>query len=341
LAVRVWRTVFARDGFGEQVREVWLGARGVIVLGHLRVGPRVARACSGALFALLAAAPSIFPSTALAIVLGQSVGPDEPAAAWTVMVQGEAGRLCSGALIAPTLVLTAAHCVHGQARITIELAQPDGRNLNAPAVQFAIHPSFQPQQQPRFQPGADLAIVLLGQPVRDIDQTLEIEPNPTPVGQTLTIFGFGASQDRDVASARVLRSARQEHVGVYRHSSGATAQFAQDPISKAQEPGSGACGGDSGGPVIFGRPEKRSLVGIITWSAGATPETRCGGYTAFVPLSRHAEWVQQTARRLVDGGRRPDPFSQLELPPGAAPGSAPGAAPSLAPVPPQPPALRR
>jgi hypothetical protein len=250
-----------------------------------------------------------------AIVQGDELAPNHPAASWTVMVVGENGRLCSGALVGPAVVLTAAHCVQGAGRLRIEAVQPNGQPLRAPVLQFEAHPSFQPNQQPRFQPGADLALVLLGAPIRDIDGALEIEPNPVEVGKDVTIFGFGAAQDRDQASARVLRGAVLEHAGVYRHSSGATAQFAQDRAGKAQVAGAGACGGDSGGPVVFGNPEKGGLVGIITWAAGPTPETRCGGYTAFVPLARHYDWLLEAKARLIAGNSRRDPIGQLEMPP--------------------------
>ncbi len=249
-----------------------------------------------------------------AIMQGEDLPATHPASSWTVMVTAENGRLCSGALVSPVMVLTAAHCVHGAGRLSIQTIQADGRLATTPVLQYAAHPSFQPNQQPRFQVGVDLALVLLGSAIRDSDAVLEIEPNPVPVGADISIFGFGATQERDVASARMLRKARLEHVGVYRHSSGATAQFGQDRVGKAQVAGAGACGGDSGGPVIIGRPEQRSLVGIITWAAGPTPETRCGGYTAFVPLSRHAAWVSEAAGRLIASNSRPDPLGQLEMP---------------------------
>jgi secreted trypsin-like serine protease len=237
---------------------------------------------------------------AAAIVGGTPVPAGEPAQRWTVMIEGSSGRLCSGVSIGPSLVLTAAHCTVGQTRINVTFAPaPNLPPRRMQVVEFMRHPTFQPDLQPRLQAGVDLALIWLGSEAPHHQETIELEPNPLPVGAAVSIFGFGALQEEEIETARTLRQTTLEHVGVYRHSSGATAQFAQDPDTKAQRAGRGACGGDSGGPVLTGSQRKGSLVGIISWSTGPSPQGRCGGYTAFVPMSAHADWVVQAAEELA------------------------------------------
>lgn len=259
---------------------------------------RAGEACR-TLFAAAALAWGAAP--AAAIVDGVEVRPGEPPSAWTVLVESAGGRICSGAVVHNTLVLTAAHCTLGGARLTVAFdvggAQP---SASLTVVEVIRHPSFKPDQQPRFQTGVDLALLRTGSDFPPHATPIEIDPNDVALNAPLHIFGFGAAEEGDISSARILRRATLEHVGVYRHSSGATAQFAQDPETKAQRAGRGACGGDSGGPVVFGPPHKGGLVGILSWSTGPA-SSRCGAYSAFVPLSAHAQWVQDTATAMLKG----------------------------------------
>ena len=236
---------------------------------------------------------------AAAIVDGIEVRAGEPASAWTVLVESAAGRICTGAVIHNTLVLTAAHCTLGGTRLTVTF-DVGGAQPPAPltVIEVIRHPSFKPDQQPRFQTGVDLALLRTGSDFPPHAAPIEIDPNDVALNAPLHIFGFGSAEEGDISSARILRKATLEHVGVYRHSSGATAQFAQDPDTKAQKAGRGACGGDSGGPVVFGPQHKGGLVGILSWSTGPA-SSRCGAYSAFVPLSAHAQWVEETATAML------------------------------------------
>ena len=241
---------------------------------------------------------------AAAILGGSPVGTEEPARRWTVMIEHASGRLCSGVLIGPMLALTAAHCTLGTGGITVTLPPPAGVGTGEteaaiPVVEVQRHPSFQPELQPRQQPGIDLAVLWLGRPMPASARAIELAYDLPPVPATVTVFGFGATQEGEIATARTLRRATLEHVGLYRHSSGATAQFAQDAQTKAQTPGRGACGGDSGGPVVIGTGDRSGLIGIVSWATGPDPGTRCGAYTAFVPMAAHINWIEDTATALT------------------------------------------
>jgi Trypsin len=246
---------------------------------------------------------------ASAILDGHVIEPDEGARSWMALIENEAGRVCSAVLISPQKLLTAAHCTTGGMRLTARMA---GRGKGtAPealtVVEIVRHPSFKPDLQPRLQTGVDLAVIRIAGELPAEAERIEMEPNDIAVGTKLAIFGFGVAAEGRTDSARVLRGAVVEHVGRYRHSSGATAMFAKDPASAAEQRGRSACSGDSGGAITLGPQHKASLIGILSWSTGPGANTRCGGFTAYVPLSDHYDWVVETVEAMSRRQRLPRP----------------------------------
>src|SRR3954449_1852432 len=82
-----------------------------------------------------------------------------------VRVESSRGELCSGVLIAPDLVLTAAHCVLQRAAYRVIAVDSAFRQRGVMAVAAALHPAFVPGTTPRTQPGVDLALLKLSQPL--------------------------------------------------------------------------------------------------------------------------------------------------------------------------------
>ena len=83
-----------------------------------------------------------------------------------VSIENSIGELCSGALIAPDLVLTAAHCLTDQAAYRVVAVNRAFRPQRLRIVAAAVHPAFVPGTTPRTQPGVDLAIVKVERPNR-------------------------------------------------------------------------------------------------------------------------------------------------------------------------------
>ncbi len=127
----------------------------------------------------LALAASLLASPALAQLPGVAASPDRRPVAVTeapwsslVRVQSEAGGRCTGVLIAPDRVLTAAHCL--VARLTGRLVQP-GRvhvlagydrgqfTAHATAATLRTAPDFRPETRGPL--GADWAVLRLATPL--------------------------------------------------------------------------------------------------------------------------------------------------------------------------------
>src|SRR5688572_8637091 len=93
---------------------------------------------------LLLAVIALLPTAAAAIVNGAaSRDPDGPRSS-VVRVESSAGELCSGAVIAPDLVLTAAHCVLERANYRVVAVDRRFRPRTVRAVAAAMHPAFVP-----------------------------------------------------------------------------------------------------------------------------------------------------------------------------------------------------
>src|SRR3954452_19023556 len=104
--------------------------------------------------AISAAMKTLFPMLATALmvsspasaIVGGAAPPVEVISRSVVTIVGSRGNFCSGALIAPNLVLTVAHCVRPGAEYRIVDYGAEGRPLPQPQLQdvksIALHPGF-------------------------------------------------------------------------------------------------------------------------------------------------------------------------------------------------------
>lgn len=257
------------------------------------VAPMILRA-----FVLVAALATV-ASPALAVVGGTASRDAGGVRASTLRVETSKGELCSGAAIAPELVITAAHCLMGGGSVSVVSLDPRFRPRRHLVIAVLPHPSFVPGTTPRTQPGADLAVLRLASPLpRDIEPlTLG---GGLWQGETVTMAGYGLAIEDNKNTARKLRETRLVNAGNYTTAN--TVKVAVDAEARGESPGAGACRGDSGGPVLRGAGDSRDLVGIISWSSGplnSRIRRICGGFTAITPVSDHRSWISEASGRLL------------------------------------------
>jgi secreted trypsin-like serine protease len=246
------------------------------------------------------AAITLFACPAQAVLLGSASRDPNGLRRSVVSVENSLGELCSGAVIAPDLVLTAAHCVIDPAAYRVVAVDRAFKRQRMGIAAVVMHPTFVGGTTPRTQPGIDLAILRLERPLGP--DFLPLDPNLTgavDVGDEATIAGFGVLNERRRQSAHTLRHVNLVSLGPLETAN--RVLILADRKRLAETGGAGACRGDSGGPVIAASADGYLLYGIVSWSSGAMrtrTRSACGGLTAFTPVAEHLGWIRQAVRSL-------------------------------------------
>lgn len=208
-----------------------------------------------------------------AIMFGEPDGDAHPYVGLMVAdVDGVPTWRCSGTLIAPTVFLTAGHCVYGAtaARVwfdtdlTDNAEYPYGGDTSVEGTPIA-HPNYQGLILPNT---SDVGVVILDDPVDDVgfgalpQIGLAEELNSVPgINAMLNIVGYGRQLVKPVLIAdRVRYQATPMLVELNSSISGGWS------IHLSSNPGvgggtGGACSGDSGGPALAST-ESNVVVGV-------------------------------------------------------------------------------
>ena len=234
--------------------------------------------------AALVALALIAPASAM---VGGAPESSSGIAASVITIVGSRGNFCSGALIAPDLVLTAAHCLHGNTDTKIVLYDASRTPMLRDVRRVALHPQFNPQGIAARRASADVALLQLSQPLSKPVAALGVPVEPIAAGQSFGIAGIGVTRPGDGKSGGVVRAASL----ISTSQPGRLQIRLLDPANG----GLGACTGDSGAPVVQQQSGRTILVGVVSWSTGPNNTAGCGGLTGVTPLTLYRDWVVQTA----------------------------------------------
>ena len=227
-------------------------------------------------------------------IVGGGAPSTEGVARSVVTIVGSRGNFCTGALIAPKLVLTAAHCVPSGADYKIVEYGADRQPSLQDVKSVAIHPGFNMQAMSGHRATADVALLqLAASPKGKTPAVLGLPDIPINVGSRFTIVGIGVTVRGDGKSGGTIRVA-----GLVATGRPGTLQIRLvDPAGQGTRDGLGACTGDSGAPVFEDKQSGPVIVGVVSWSTGPNGTAGCGGMTGVTPLTLYRDWVVQTAQK--------------------------------------------
>lgn len=227
-------------------------------------------------------------------IVGGAPPAEEGVARSIVTIVGSRGNFCSGALIAPKLVLSAAHCVQPGADYRIVEYDRDRKPQLKTVRRVAVHPAFNMAAITAHRATADVALLELEAPTRSgAAAVLGVPQLPLNSGNPFMIAGIGVTIRGDGKSGGVVRIAPLVATG----KPGTLQIRLVDPATQGSTPGLGGCTGDSGGPAFERQQTGSAVVGVVSWSTGPNMTDGCGGLTGITPLILYRDWIVQTARQ--------------------------------------------
>ena len=230
--------------------------------------------------------------------------------------------ICTGTLIAPHVVLSAAHCFcqYDQTQHYLKSARAcragtferdDGSKVNALGADYrrvyfqhaGLRKIARIEINDAFAfPHADLAIVTLQEDVSGIQPTRLIANDPVKPGETATIVGFGRHSPLDSAGRPLAMHATSNEAGLKFWARTRIGNCTPEDSTKrllcwtydAGETGGfeyegNTCNGDSGGPLFAQRGDALVLAGVT--SGGVNRSCGANDYSFDVDVHGFRDWI--------------------------------------------------
>jgi hypothetical protein len=191
---------------------------------------------------------------------------------------------CTGTLIAPNLVVTAAHCegeCDSRAFIGVDVDKPDDGRI-VKVRDRAVHPSYETRE-----PHGDVALLILDEAIDDVAPRRIAPATALDRQQSVRVVGYGHT---DVDGSTGYGERRLVDVPLATNDP----RFGGDPatefVAGAPFLDRDSCSGDSGGPAYVSRRGRWLLVGATSRATASSLRT-CGDGGVYTFLPAYDDWL--------------------------------------------------
>ncbi|PBC95633.1 trypsin [Streptomyces sp. Ag82_O1-15] len=253
--------------------------------------PVLALAAAAALIPLASPAPA---ATDDVVIGGHPV--DIAQSPWTVALSSRdrfggtrAGQFCGGAVIGPTLVLTAAHCLNPlvlgappQQMHDLKVIADRTDLLSSKGKEISVRDTWVNPQYNAATNAGDFAVITLASPLPQ-SSVIRMAPSGDPAyapGTAAAVYGWGDTTGTGnyalgLRSASVNVLSDSVCAQAYPGSEDGTYQATSMVCAGEVAGGRDACQGDSGGPLVA----QGRLIGLVSWGNGCGQAGSPGVYT--------------------------------------------------------------
>ncbi len=238
------------------------------------------------------------------IVNGHAAGSDEQWGTIGILTKQDRGDyVCSGTLIAPSVIVTAAHCLEEPKDTTnhieslVVIAGPsDIDTADSDQIYVATHvlphpDAFMPDDKDDTGLGGehDIALLLTDRPVTNVSVIPILPEDKLDAvlvdGAPLTIAGYGRRAVDGEGKSDPMQDG-VNYVGRTKFVKRSPSEFLAGGMGQAD-----SCPGDSGGPAYVTLDHKIYLAGLVS-RGRADADVDCGAGGIYTLVSAYLEWIE-------------------------------------------------